>query len=397
MLSTDDSVQNLLRFTDSSNAPLPDAAKRQLQALISTVRKDIMIDLIDSPSSQSRDSPDFASLRSEKSALLARLKAAVSPIRDLPLEIVEEILSSCISATVDLAALELGDPPWNLTQICAAWRGVALGLPSLWNNIAVEFPCSQRERCAHLRNKLDIFLSRTGNSTISLNLRATMFLDDNPSCRPFIDSIINCVRPHAGRLRLLELQPAQVFMPIMVLPSALVHALEFVCLNFTKEDNSSPRFFGPGIGFTNKITAFETARNLHSVTLISEYADMHLSVFRFPWSQLTHLIILDTFVYFADGHEVLRQCTGLVSCSTGITTDIMCYATLPPTLLRNLVSLTIHAYDAEEEHGRFLEPFVLPSLRHLELASEGCAWSEMNVLQLPFHRFDTSRCIWYSS
>jgi hypothetical protein len=65
--------------------------------------------------------------------------------------------------------------------------------------------------------------------------------------------------------------------------------------------------------------------------------------------------------------------------------DVVCDATLPPTLLPNLISLTVHAYYEVEKHGRFLQPFILPSLQHLELASPNHApapWSEMHVTHL---------------
>jgi hypothetical protein len=170
-------------------------------------------------------------------------------------------------------------------------------------------------------------------------------------------------------------------MPILKLPSGMVHALEVVSLEFAKEDVDSP--FEPGDGFTDNITIFETARNLHCVTLISQFAYMHLTAFRFPWSQLTHLAILDTSVDFESGHKVLRQCTRLVSCSIGVAPDVDCDATIPPTLLPNLISLTVHAYSEEDEHGQFLQPFVLPSLQHLKLASPNHGpWSEMHVTHL---------------
>ena len=373
-----DGVEKLLRSAESSNVPLPDIAKRQLRVVISSVRNDIS--LLDSTALHSSR---FVSLHHEKSALLMRLNAAISPIKDLPQEIIAEIISSCVSSTVHLAALGPNESPWNLTQICSVWRHIALTTPSLWNDITVQFPCHQECESAHLRGMLEIFLSRAGNLPISLDISAAMFYDYNPFCSPFIDSIIDIVRPHVGRLQSLELQPPWVFMPLLELPGGVVRALESVTLVFAKEDGDSPPFFGHGDGLTSNITAFEAAPDLRSVYLISQYADMHLNAFRLPWAQLTHLTILETYVDFADGHEVLRQCTSLISCSIGVATDDFCVPTISPTILRNLESLTVHAYDEEGTHGRFLEPFILPCLRHLELTSENNApWSEMNVAPL---------------
>ena len=380
MLGTADedaAVQKLLRIADSSNAPLPDAAKGQLRALISSLRKDI------DPVYSTISHPHSRHFVSGKSALLARLEAAVSPIRDLPLEIIAEILSLCVLEPVHLSNLAPKHPPWNITQICSIWRGVALGLPSLWNDIVVEFLFVDQEECIQQWNLLATFLSRAGNSTISLNMFASMFHDYNPFCQHFIDSIINCVRPHVTQLKVLELQPPEVFIPILELPSGMVGALEVVSLVFGGEEGDSPSSFESGDGLTDNITIFDAAPNLHSVTLISQHAYMYPTAFRFPWSQLTHLAILETYVDFKSGHEMLRQCTSLVSCSIGVAVDVVCDASLPPTLLPNLISLTVHAYYQMEKHGRFLQPFVLPSLQHLELASPNRApWSEMHVTHL---------------
>ena len=379
MLTPDDiQLEELLKSAESSNAPLPDVATRQLRGLILCLHRDI--DLINSTNSH----PDSLPLHNGKSSLLTRLEAAVSPIRGLPVEIIGEILSSCISSdtAVNLATTR---PLWNLTQICSVWRDVALRLPNLWNNIAVEFPCYNQWRCVCLKALLETFLSRTGNTTFSLDMSTTMSDDHDLFCQPFVNSVIDCIRPHIGRLRSLKLLSPAVFMSIMTLPSGMVEALVSVCLVFIGEDGDSPFSLESGDGLTDRITTFDGASNLREVTLISRFSEMHLAVFRFPWSQLTHLVVLESHVHFVDGHEALRQCMCLVYCDIGIASDDCCDAagTLPPTLLPNLTLLAVHAHSGEEMHGLFLQPFILPSLQRLKLVSEDLSpWSELNVIYL---------------
>ena len=381
-------LKNLLKSTESSNDPLPEAVKHRLWAQISSLRAEI--DLIDSSTTASHrleHSPDSASLhhhRSVKSALLTKLEASLSPIRNLPREIIGEILALCVSPTVRITTLSKPtDPPWNITQICSVWRGVALGLSSLWNCISVEFSCDRQTECVHFTTLLNASLSRTGDTSIWLDISVAMFYDD-PVCETFLDSLIDVVRPYVGRLNHLEIQPADIFRPILGLPSGMVDALESLNLEFSREDGDSPFLFTLGDGLTNNITAFENAPNLQHVSLTSQFAEMDLSAFLFPWPQLTQLILLNTHVNFAHGHAVLRQCTNLVHCTIVIAPDYNCDITgIPPTHLPNLVSLNVQARMEDETHGLFLQPFILPSLRDLAVVSvDGGEWAGVDVTNL---------------
>ena len=425
----DDDVQNLLKFTELSNAPISDAEKCRLRALISSIRKEI--DLIDSRAAHPTDLSErrslltrlargvkrrivralisnvrkdinpgplidpishqqlSRSLRTEKSALLSRLESAVSPIRDLPVEIIGAILSSCINSdsSVHLEELEPNDSPWNLAQICSVWRDVALGLPSLWNDVWVYFSChSQGRQWDRLRDLLEAFLSRARasaqNVTISLHISiATMGNDHRrpPSHLIFIESIVSRVlKPHIGRLRYLGLSPAEAFLPIMN-DSGMVQSsqMKSIFLRCSQIDL---------LRWEDKIPSFDTS-NLRRVTLRSLPGHPHLSAFRFPWSQLTHLTISNPPFGFVDGHQVLRQCTSLVSCCIDIPPDSHCGGDLRPIVLRDLGSLTVRAHNCLGTlHGRFLRPLVLPSLKHLDIDS-ACQvlWSEADVTQLVRH------------
>jgi hypothetical protein len=102
------------------------------------------------------------------------------------------------------------------------------------------------------------------------------------------------------------------------LPSDRVQALESVSLVFDEDDCYNIFDRGERDGWTeaaeiNKITIFDAAHNLRYVTLTTEYVGVYLNVLRFPWSQLTHLAFPNTYLQFHSAHEVLRQCTSLVS------------------------------------------------------------------------------------
>ncbi|KAJ7498115.1 hypothetical protein B0H11DRAFT_1856679 [Mycena galericulata] len=77
----------------------------------------------------------------EERALLseyhAQNTAIISPLRRIPPEILGEIFSWTLSS----AALDVGESPWVLTQVCSRWRTVSISKPSLWSLIHIDsFP-----------------------------------------------------------------------------------------------------------------------------------------------------------------------------------------------------------------------------------------------------------------
>ena len=126
-----------------------------------------------------------------------------------------------------------------------------------------------------------------------------------------------------------------------------------------------------------RVTLFDATPNLREVTLTMEFVDVNLSAFRLPWAQLTRLVVTDAFITFAGGHTVLRQCTNLISCVLGIVPDSECTGDVPETVLPNLQSLALHTYHDHGRRGRFLMPFVLPSLKHLKLCVDS-EWCELS-------------------
>jgi hypothetical protein len=243
-----------------------------------------------------------------------------------------------------------------------------MGMPSLWNNVAVAFPRDKAAECALLKNMLEAFLLRSGDSLISLKIVAEDLVD----CDSFIQSIIDLILPYIGQLRHLSLNPSD---PFHLLLEGNVHALESADLEFSEKFDADPN--------VSSMMLLDKTCNLRRVTISSDFVDLDLTIFHFSWTHLTQLSFRNTYLTFAQGHAMLRHCINLVSLTFGIIPDIECHAMACNTILPVLESLTIMILTSEE-CGQFLRPFILPSLKRLEVDATGThfQWSEVVLPQL---------------
>ena len=258
--------------------------------------------------------------------------------------------------------------PWNVTHVCSAWRQAAVEMPNLWNNVAVTFRIDMEEECALLKSILEAFLSRTGESLISLKIIAKNLLDSHSFC----GSIIDLLLPYIGRFRHLSLHPCEALCSLL---ESKVNALESAELDFSEA-------FNPDHDVFNTIFLDKTC-NLRRVTISSNFLDLDLDPFHISWANLTQLCLKNTYLAYSQGHAVLRQCVRLVSLAFGIVPDIECRGMTRNTILPVLESLKVAIYTGEQ-CGQFLQPFILPSLKRLEIDSiSTCSqWSEMILPQL---------------
>ncbi|KAF7328130.1 F-box domain-containing protein [Mycena venus] len=99
---------------------------------------------------------------------LSKNSAIVSPLRRMPAEILFEIFTLTLPSdreVLERGAIDVGDSPWSLTQICGRWRMLALASSSLWSffgidctiryDTAAAYPMplliAQLQRAKHLR------------------------------------------------------------------------------------------------------------------------------------------------------------------------------------------------------------------------------------------------------
>jgi hypothetical protein len=295
--------------------------------------------------------------------------SAAAVVQEFPPELLSNIFSLSVSKPVQIPA-SCYDAPWNIAQVCSKWRHVALEIPSLWNDIQILLDYSSaetQESCDSMLKEASLFLFRSGKSPISLTLEAEEDVTPH-ACM----AVLFFVMPHLRRLQSLSLIPVERFRLPPQLDWGRVNNLESLSLSFD---------FGPLSGNLDHppasyLKGFHGASKLHTLTISSDHAHLELQIFKFPWSQLTRLEFNQTTIPYAEGHEVLRQCVGLVSLRLGIVSDDECKIFSDRTLLPHLESLAVFV-DMDGDYGQFLQPFVLPSLKRLKIESEDESfWSD---------------------
>ncbi|KAJ7151779.1 hypothetical protein C8R43DRAFT_482563 [Mycena crocata] len=69
-------------------------------------------------------------------------RALISPVRRLPLDIIQEIFAACLP-THRNCVMSATEAPVLLGRICSAWRDISLATPSLWSSLHVAEPVSR--------------------------------------------------------------------------------------------------------------------------------------------------------------------------------------------------------------------------------------------------------------
>jgi chorismate mutase len=98
--------------------------------------------------------PQLVSLDAEIEALRARRaiyasfvaehRALLSPIRQMPPDILRNIFSYCLPYDAPERVMEVSEAPMLLTQICSHWRDLALKTPTLWATLFLKIPMPPR-------------------------------------------------------------------------------------------------------------------------------------------------------------------------------------------------------------------------------------------------------------
>ncbi|TFK37453.1 hypothetical protein BDQ12DRAFT_713533 [Crucibulum laeve] len=107
-------------------------------------------------------------------------RALASPARRLPSDIIQEIFLRCLPSKSD-AIISSKEAPTKLTQICSAWRDIAVSLPPLWSSIQISFvkltdpSDSVPEMTYRHYEAVQLWLQRSGSADV-INLFARQLL-----------------------------------------------------------------------------------------------------------------------------------------------------------------------------------------------------------------------------
>ncbi|KAJ7234865.1 hypothetical protein B0H12DRAFT_152642 [Mycena haematopus] len=251
-------------------------------------------------------------------------RALISPVRRLPLDIIQEIFIACIPTHRNcvMSALEA---PVLLGRICGSWRAISLATPRLWARLHIVEPPRGRygfsnavvdEKVAQRLDVTKVWLGRSGQCPLSISLQSGPDYDSPPATPTtsqtqsghFLQELI----PFAGRWQHIRLTtPPFVLQTIVHLTAADVPMLESAA--FHPQYQFPPRVvnweqFGMLGG--PRMTSFSTTGNSFNPQLQS---------LPLRWHQLTELTIggpaWETMITSDMLLQTLSQCRELRTCS----------------------------------------------------------------------------------
>ncbi|KAJ7756593.1 hypothetical protein B0H16DRAFT_1826003 [Mycena metata] len=262
-------------------------------------------------------------LAAERESLVVYIdshKALISPLRSLPLDIVQEIFLACIP-THRNCVMGASEVPVLLGRVCSSWRAIALSTPRLWSRLHIVEPqrfygsdlTLAEAKAAQRFAATKTWLSRSGNCPLSISLLCrpgeTQFPVTMPSSTPlFLQALI----PFAACWQHIDLtlSPAALYsiLPLMESDVPLLQSVRLQYDNpFTPHRVDLGNFMmlrGSRIssfcGVGNEIVGESLPLQWHQLTLL----EMTTAG---PWqTSLTSERML----------EILRQCAELRTCKS---------------------------------------------------------------------------------
>ncbi|KAJ6594645.1 hypothetical protein B0H19DRAFT_1096301 [Mycena capillaripes] len=315
-------------------------------------------------------------------------RALISPVRRLPLDIIQEIFVACLP-THRNCVMSAQEAPVLLGRICSSWRAISLSTPRLWARLHIAEPTRYEvfsgatstevyeQKLAQRLETTKIWLSRSGQCPLSISLDSSQEHTGppgGPDAFPNTYLFLQAMIPVASRWQNISLSVSWTVL------NTLSNLTESDVPMLTKLDiGQRPEPVLPNIQWTS--FALFRAPSITSFAL----AGAHTSPLEFPvrWGNLTTLSIM--------GHgwgvltcrfalEILAKCPLLRVCrllvnedNTDVPADIPGFVLELP-LLHSLhitsIGLPLGGI------GHMLKCLSLPALQHFDLRGRSSAMSE---------------------
>ena len=336
-------------------------------------------------------------IRNEQSELrlfISKHRAMISPIRKLPIDILQEIFIACLP-TDHNHLISRWEPPILLTQICSFWRNLAHATPQLWKSI-------------HIKNIYGKsmggtdFLSTTADAIVEWLTRSAacpldISLDHSNSEDGFYYKIIDSLILFSERWREIRLSaPYHALLPIASLPISTVPLLEALSLNYPFQSAPSvhldPQWVTSGV---------LNAPNLRDFGLSLNHLNWDATLLPLNWSQLTNISLEGSSsgsmspLSTARAYKLLSFCRNLITCRLEIgnlTEDDELISFQSTTAVISLPFLTrLSVREEFTSVSRLFTLLHLPSLNYIEFHTviEPTEQSSISLLSL-LTRFQTT-------
>lgn len=243
------------------------------------------------------------------------------PLLDLSPELVGEVFQHCLP---EQESFSPRDAPLVLTQVCSAWRAIALTTPRLWSNIYVPgWQTMPRDVGALVR----LWLDRSGQTKLSVRVELfdqdiQVFPSDEETAklRQLLCEVLSALTPHRQRIQRTRLVFPEELIPLIGVDDMINAKSLFLCGTLT--DPLSAMEFG----FDETVADEMETQNLSVVDIGPQRDSLTtLAIYGLPvkleaiqkHTQLTHLELLDLHSSGAlcqrTVFELLQRLSGLKS------------------------------------------------------------------------------------
>ncbi|KAJ7741295.1 hypothetical protein B0H16DRAFT_1728553 [Mycena metata] len=338
-------------------------------------------------------------LAAERDSLVGYMdshRALLSPIRRLPLDILQEIFLACIPTHRNCAMSAL-EAPVLLGRICSSWRSISLSTPRLWAKLHfvepyLPYAFEPATRTTQHLEGAKSWLDRSGLCPLSISLRtphSSYAPDSYSSLQDFIQTLI----PLASRWQHIDFyMPLATFDALYQLTETDVPLLESVA-------------FHP---LSYSETGWNRFRVLNGPRVSSIYAlgnDLMAEDFPIRWQELTALEMAGptwrTSVTSEIVLRILGNCPKLQSCKVILNDGHPSSGVLlahPPVECKFLHTLQFSCENAGATFPRLLDRISLPELRSFilrwEVDSGACpslahqfkGWTKLESLDIDSER-----------
>lgn len=295
-------------------------------------------------------------------------RALLSPVRRVPVEILQNIFVLCRHAERN-PAMDESEAPLLLGRICRSWREICIGTAELWSSLHLvgydgftSDLTSATNVTSENMERLVVWLERSGDVPLNISLFIPPHYDSPSPPSQFLAAIL----PYAHRWRCIDLiSPESDLTVFRELKSNDVPLLE--TFSYRPTGVRSPT--DNALLLETLLPFLDAAPILHQLSL---QLSSRLPSFESLWPRLTELCITDQISSWnmAKWVQVLAACTRLRACT-------LSYYPLPEEpdvlgsriVLPHLRSLSIHSLLGRihpSRHFSLLDYLTLPNLHDLK-------------------------------
>ncbi|KAF7364798.1 hypothetical protein MVEN_00349800 [Mycena venus] len=296
------------------------------------------------------------------STYVAAHKALISPIRQLPVDLVREIFVACIP-TDSNAVMSAKEAPLLLGRICSSWRTIALSTPRLWSSIHIAVPHDKLPHHVHdgCLELVKEWLARSGGLPLSISFHRY----PPPGSSPFFDAIVS----FSSRWKHISVLGQQIRLSRANVP--MLQSIEILDYAGGDESAETPDFLSGDavrsvcLGTDLNPTQLPLPWNQLTVLSLDRLRSSH-QPFPDPWS-----LTSSTALRILTQCQNLRECAISLSSGTDGTVEVSSSESVELPFLSSLSIFVAARRAFSPQHHDTLDRLRLPQLSSFSLSGPG--------------------------